>query len=248
MVDGGVLSSQVGRLFIYFGGYELKVLLVAPRRTVSGVLPSVGAEISDIVNSGLDVDLMDGDVTACAVLRRVREHDYEVLWFAAHGNSEHIELSGNEKLSAEELVPLVRNRFRLVVLNTCNSLRIAQMIQLQANIDVICTLVNWKTGEGVYDGVAYQFGSNLSIALVKQPTIVDAYLNSVLGNDETYLYLPALRTNHSAIEGLNVKFDELNRKLSKELVFYRWPLSVSIAMNLTQWIAIISLWRLITGG
>lgn len=226
----------------------MRVLLVAPRRTVSGTLPSVGAEISDIVNSGLDVDLMDGDVTASAVLRRVREYEYDVLWFAAHGNAAHIELSGSEKISAEELVPLVRGRFQLVVLNTCNSLRIAKLIQLQANIGVICTLVNWKTGEGVYDGIAYQFGSNLSIALVKQPTIVDAYLASVLGNDETYLYLPALRTNPSAIEGLNVKFDELNRKLTKELIIYRWALVVSIAMNISQWIAIVSLWQMVAGG
>jgi hypothetical protein len=226
----------------------MRVLLVAPRRTLSGVLPTVGAEISDIVNSGLDVDLMDGEVTASAVLRRVREYEYDVLWFASHGNAQHIELSGNEKISAEELVPLVRNRFSLVVLNTCNSLRIAKMIQLQANIGVICTLVNWKTGEGVYDGIAYQFGSNLSIALVEQPTIADAYLTSVLGNDETYLYLPALRTNPSAIESLSVKLDELNHKLSKELVIYRWALGLSLAMNLSQWVAIVSLWRVVAGG
>jgi hypothetical protein len=226
----------------------VKVLLVAPRGTLSGLLPSVGAEISDIVNSGLDVDLMDGDVTASAVLRRVREYNYDVLWLATHGNAEHVELTGNEKISAEELVPLVRGRFQLVVLNTCNSLRIAKLVQLQANIGVICTLVHWKTGSGVDDKVAYQFGSNLSSALVKQPTITDAYLASVLGNDETYLYLPALRTNPVAIEGLTVKIDELNRKLTKELVIYRWALAVSLAMNMSQWIAIISLWRLVAGG
>ena len=212
------------------------------------MLPSVGAEISDIVNSGLDVDLMDGDVTASAVLRRVREYEYDILWFAAHGNSDFIELTGSEKISAEELVPLVRGRFQLVVLNTCNSLRIAKLIQLQANVGVICTLINWKTGEGVNDGVAYQFGSNLSIALVKQPTIVDAYLASVLGNDETYLYLPALRTNPSAIEGLTVKFDELNAKLTKELIIYRWALITSLALHVPEWAIIMLMWSAQRGG
>lgn len=243
-----MLQSNVGRFFISWKGFGVKVLLVAPRRTLSGLLPSVGAEISDIVNSGLDVDLMDGDVTASAVLRRVREYEYDALWLATHGNADYVELTGNERISAEELVPLVRNRFSLVVLNTCNSLRIAKLIQLQANIGVICTLVNWKTGDGVGDNVAYQFGSNLSIALVKQPTVTDAYLASVLGNDETYLYLPALRTNPTAIEGLSVKFDELNKKLTKELVIYRWALIISLTMNLSQWIAILSLWRVVAGG
>lgn len=226
----------------------MRVLLVAPRNTASGALPTVGAEISDIINSGLDVDLMDGDVVSSAVLRRVRENDYDVLWLATHGNAEYVELTGNERLTAEELVPLTRGRFSLVVLNTCDSLRIAKMIQLQCNIGVICTLVNFKTGLGVDDRIAYQFGSNLSVSLVKQPTIADAYLNSVLGNDETYLYLPALRTNPTAIEGLSVKFDELNQKLGKELLFFRWALGISIGMNVTQWIAIISLWRIIAGG
>lgn len=220
----------------------LRVLLVAPRNTASGILPSVDAEVQDIVNSGLSIDLMSGDITAAGVLRKVREEEFDVLWFATHGNSAFIELTGTERLLAEELVPLVRGRFSLVVLNSCNSFRIAKLIQLQANIAVICTLVN------VSDGMAYQFGSNLSVALVEQPTVADAYLATVFGNDEVYHYLPALRTNPTAIEGLNVKFDELNRKLTLELVLYRWALAILVALNLSQWIAIISLWRTIAGG
>lgn len=217
----------------------MRVLLVAPRNTRSGLLPLVDAEVQDIVNSGLSIDLMNGDVTSTSVLRRIRDEDYDILWLATHGSSTHVELTGDEKILAEELVPLVRGRFKLVVLNSCNSLRIAKMLQLQANMGVICTLV------GISDGTAYKFGSLLSSALVEQPTIADAYLSSVLGNDESYLYLPALRTNPTAIESISVKIDELNNRLAKELTMYRWALGISITMNLSQWVAIISLYRLV---
>lgn len=220
----------------------MRVLLVAPRGTASGVLASVDAEVSDIVNSGLDVDLMNGDVSAASVLRRVRENDYDCLWLATHGNGAYIELSGDEKLLAEELVPLVRGRFSLVVLNTCNSLRIAKLIQLQANVGVICTLV------AINDGTAYKFGSLLSSALVEQPTVADAYLATVLGNDESYLYLPALRTNPSAIESLAVQIQELNEKVTKEIAMWRWLFVASAALHVPEWIAIVFMWSQMQGG
>lgn len=218
----------------------MRVLLVAPRGAASGQLPSVDAEVQDILSSGLAVTPLLGDVSAASVLREIRDGDYDVLWLATHGNGSYVELTGNERITAEELVPLVRGRFSLVVLNSCNSLRIAKLIQLQANVGVICTLIS------INDGTAYKFGSLLSSALVEQPTIADAYLASVLGNDESYLYLPALRTNPTAIESLTVQIEQLNEKLARELTLYRWWLGVSVLLHVPEWIVIV--WLLLPKG
>lgn len=209
----------------------MKVLLVAPRKSD---LAAVDAEIQDISRvKGLSVTLLVGQITATQLLREIRDGDFDCLWLATHGNADYIELSGVEKVTAEELVPLVRGRFGLVVLNTCNSLRIAKMLQLQANVGVICSLISTA------DATAYKFGSLLSVALVEHPTIADAYLATVFGNDESYLYLAALRTNPSAIESLGAKIDGLNEKLARELVMYRYALYASLALHIPEIVTII---------
>lgn len=203
----------------------LRVLLVAPRKSD---LASVDAEVQDILSSGLVVDTLLGEVTASGLLRRIREGEYDVLWLATHGNSSYIELSGAERITAEELVPVVRGRFSLVVLNTCNSLRIAKMVQLQANVGVICSLVSTA------DTLAYKFGSLLSSALAEHPSVADAYLAAVTGNDETFLYLPALRPGPSAIEFISVQLDELNKRLARELLMWRWLFGGSAVLHLAE--------------
>lgn len=215
----------------------MRVLLVAPRKSD---LVSVDAEVQDIVNSGLDVYVMQGQVTGAGLIREIRDGDYDCLWLATHGNSEYVELSGQERVTAEELVPLVRGRFELVVLNTCSSWRIAHMLQLQANTAVISSLINTP------DTTAYQFGSLLSTALVEHPTVTDAYLATVMGNSETYLYFPALRTNPTAIAALSQKLDVLNERLIKELIMWRWLFGGSVTLHIVE-LSIIG-WLLVNKG
>jgi hypothetical protein len=207
----------------------MRVLLVAPRK---GDLAAVDAEVQDILRSGMTVTPIVGHVTGVQLLREIRDGDYDVLWLATHGNSGYVELSGNERVTAEELVPLVRGRFNLVVLNTCSGWDIAQMLQLQANVGVIFSLINTP------DDMAYKFGSLLSVALVEQPTVTDAYLATVLGNSKAYHYFPSLRTNPSAIEAVSAKLDELNNKVSKELIMYRRYFAGSTALHVVELVVI----------
>lgn len=215
----------------------MRVLLVAPRKAD---LVSVDAEVQDIWRSGLQVTPLVGEVTATTLLREIRDGDYDVLWLATHGNGSYVELSGDERVTAEELVPLVRGRFSLVVLNTCNSLRIAKMLQLQANVGVVCSLVSTP------DTLAYKFGSLLSSALVEHATVADAYLATVFGNDETYLYLPSLRTNPSALEAMSKKLDEINTRLARELIMWRWLFGGSAALHVIE-LSVIG-WLLLMRG
>lgn len=181
-----------------------RVLLVAPRSD----LLSVDAEIEDVMRSGLIVDPLLGNVTNTALLRRIREGEYDALWFATHGSAEGIKLSDG-MLSASALVPLVRDRFSLVFLNTCNSLPVAQMLQEEANVSVICTLLD------VPDLQAYQTGSNLATALAESSSVAEAYTASKPGQNRSYLYLPLLGPPHDSLSGVLVAIADLRAEIKK---------------------------------
>ena len=217
----------------------MRVLLVAPRKND---LLSVDEEIQDILASNLEVSTLMGRVSATELLRKMRDGDFDVLWLATHGDDDGIELSGLERISAAELVPQVRGRFSLVVLNTCNGLGIAQLLQEEANVGVICSLV------GVGDNAAYQFGSRLASALAESITIADAYLASKPGRNSTYLYLPALRVSQDSIDSLLMEIRHLKTQITREVVWLRRLLWSSLAAHIVEAIAIAYLWLRLAGG
>jgi hypothetical protein len=218
----------------------MRVLFVAPRSD----LLLVDEEIQDVLRSGLDVTPLVGRVTATELLRDMRAADYDVLWLATHGNNDGIQLSPTEFLPATELVAHVRDRFSLVVLNTCESLGIAQLFQEEANASVICTLLK------IPDTLAYRTGSRLAHALAESPTIAGAYLASKPGRNREYLYLPALRTSSETLENLLMKIDLLTKSVEQEaqtsaatIVLLRRLLYVSMALHVPEWLALWWLWQ-----
>ena len=218
----------------------MRVLLVAPRSN----LLEVEAEIEDVMRSGLTVDPLIGNVTRTALLRRMREHDYDVLWLATHGSADGVQLSDGI-LSASALVQQVRDRFTLVVLNSCSSLSIAQLLQEEANTGVICTLID------VPDVQAYQTGSRLSSALAESSTVVEAYLASKPGGNRSYLYLPALSASQDSIDTLIAALNELKAEMVKDRVgaakdrrLARWLITVSVALHPVTWLVWYAVGRL----
>lgn len=217
----------------------MRVLLVAPRSD----LLAVDDEIQDILRSGLEVTPLVGRVTATELIRDMRAGDYDVLWLATHGDAEGVQLSNGEMFPATELVPHIRERFSLVVLNTCNGLGIAQLIQEEANASVICTLLN------IPDVLAYRTGSRLAAALAESPTIADAYRASKPGRNREYLYLPALNPETAALDIVAKKIDELNRKIDQNdqaaiasVTLLRRLLWASLGLHVPEWIALVWLW------
>jgi hypothetical protein len=169
----------------------VKVLLVAPRND----LPYAQAEIQNVIRSGLTVTPLLGHVTSSQLLGEIQAASYDILWFLGHGSTEGVMLSDGI-LSASELVPQVRERFRLVVINTCESLQMAQMLQEEANVDVICTIMEAP------DRQAYQTGSLLATGLAKSKNIVAAYMRSKPGGNRLYLYLAAMSPTVAMLEPL----------------------------------------------
>lgn len=213
----------------------MKVLLVAPSNKD---LPNVNVEIQEVLRSGLDVTPLLGNVTAVDLLREIRAGDYDVLWLATHGDNHNIHLSSGVLLPATELVPQVRGRFRLVVLNTCNGLGAAQMLQEEANVGVICALTS------VDDSIAYKFGVLLATALVEQSSIAEAYLSSKAGHNTNYLYLPALRPQESAVENLLVEMRDLKNVVERQRSWERKATYLALALHPITWLIIAwIMWR-----
>lgn len=218
----------------------LRVLLVAPRTD----LLSVDSEIQDVIRSGLTVTPLLGTVNSVDLLREMRTGNYDVLWLATHGDGDGIKLSDG-MFSAGELVPQVRDRFTLVILNTCNSLLIAQMLQEEANVGVICTIIS------VPDRQAYQTGSRLASALAESDSLVSAYRASKPGQNRSYLYLAAMQMSQMSIEMMVLELRTLRTDMERDHKIYqedrrlRWNLIiVSLAMQPAFWVVVaVMFWR-----
>jgi hypothetical protein len=214
----------------------MKVLLVAPRKND---LYSVDEEVQDILRSGLNVKTLLGKVTATELIREIREGDFDVLWLATHGDNAGIELSGIERITASELVPQVRGRFSLVVLNSCNGFGIAKLIQEEANVSVICSVIT------VSDQAAYKFGSRLSSALAELPSVADAYLASRFGHNDSYLHLPALIPHEQNLDNLLLEVKKLQENIQKGAEkdadarqLLRYLIWISLGLHVPEWVAL----------
>ncbi len=210
----------------------MRVLLVAPR---TGLL-LVEEEVEDITRSGLTVDLMLGSVTSLDLIRRLKQREYDVLWLATHGDKDGVLLSDG-LFSASELVPQVRDRFSLVVLNSCSSLAVAQLLQEEANVSVICTLLE------VPDRQAYQTGSRLASALGETNNLAVAYRASKPGNNRSYLYLATLTPSQDSIDSLIGEIRELRTQLtaigtsaSKDRMVARWAIGTLAVLQPLSWL------------
>lgn len=156
----------------------MRILLCAPRTD----LPNVDAEVQAILRSGLDVTPRLGDVRHVDVLTDVTSGEYDAFWHAGHATKDGLLLTDGI-LSASELTPLIRNRFELVVLNSCDSLLTAQMLQNETGAAVVATVVE------VPDRLAFQTGALFARELARTGDISTAYQAAKPGNNRQYVLL-----------------------------------------------------------
>ncbi len=134
----------------------MKALLVAPRTD----LTYADAEVQEVLRSGLKVTPLIGTVNYRNFAHELAAPFYDILWLCTHGTDEGIWLSDGA-ISASLLTPLVRDRFRLIVLNTCTSIGVAQMLQNESSSDIIATIIE------VPDRDAFQTGALLARQLAE---------------------------------------------------------------------------------
>lgn len=155
-------------------------IIVAPTTD----LPYAAPEVQNILRSGLRVRPLFSPVTLRDLTRELQAGDEDAVFFLAHGSPDGILLDDAPVLlSPGALVQLVRNRFKLVYLNSCSSVALAQLIQNETGAAVICTLAN------VPDRDAYVTGSLFATSLARHGDIARAYKESLPGGNRIYLYL-----------------------------------------------------------
>jgi hypothetical protein len=159
----------------------VKVLLVAPSQVS---LPQSSQEVEAVVNSGLSVRLMQASVSQRDLVSELSvPGKYDVLWLATHGDKDGILLSG-EILSPAAITSIIRGSgVKLVFLNTCSSFQMANAIQSEASIDVICTITD------VPDIEAYRTGALFAAKLFQTGNFRKSYELSKPGRNSTYVYL-----------------------------------------------------------
>lgn len=159
----------------------MKVLLVAPSQVS---LPQSSQEVEAVVNSGLSVRLMQASVSQRDLISELSiPGKYDVLWLATHGDKDGILLSG-EVLSPSAITSIIRGSgVKLVFLNTCSSFSMANAIQSEASIDVICTITD------VPDIEAYRTGALFAAKLFQTGNFRKSYELSKPGRNSTYVYL-----------------------------------------------------------
>lgn len=244
----------------------MKVLLVAPQTNLS----LVQAEVQDILRSDLVVTPLIGEVTSTQLLREIKAGGYDVLWFATHGgeydkttgqftrdlkiveqsSQQHYEIDygvqlSDGMLSMSDLTALVRGRFRLVVLNTCDSYQIAQQLQVEANVSVVCTILS------VPDKDAYRTGSLFASRLAEGLPVSRAYALSIPGSNRVYLYLAALEPAQESIDNVLSAVEKLSEKIETQAkadamtIKLLWRVVYGLAaLHIPEWIALYLLWRL----
>lgn len=160
-----------------------KTLLLAPDLSGQSLTLKHGREeIENILQSGLQVTPRIGEIRSVDLVRLMRNADYDVVWLVTHGQHNGFLLTDGV-FPYSRFAALVRDRVKLVVLNSCEGLLTAQAIQNDTGAAVIATI------KEIGEGDAYQFGTLLAQNLASLSTISGAYHASIPANNDSYVYL-----------------------------------------------------------
>lgn len=190
----------------------LRTIVIAPKTD----LLLVDAEVAAVVNY-LRASLLNGELSVDDVLNKLAAEQWDVIWFAAHGDEKGIHLV-NAKGEKELLsVPLLTSFIRtagasLVVFNTCSSYQVAQMIYNELLIDFVCTI------RPIPDRDAFFTGKSFAIHLGRGKSPHDAYLAAKLGGNTDYIFINKRETPVPPAAASSVEIQMLSedvRRLSR---------------------------------
>lgn len=160
----------------------MKVLFVAPQTT----LFFAADEAQRVIDSALDTTPMLGTVTALMLFDKLRAGNYAALWLATHGTADGVLLSDGP-LPAARLAQFAAGRLGLIILNTCNSIEAAQLLQAETDCEIVATIREVPDLEAFYTGVL------LADALAATEDVAAAVKLARLGGNRTYVHLAGLK-------------------------------------------------------
>lgn len=176
-------------------GNVKRVLLVVPQLN----LAYAESEIEAVINSGLNVHLLNHGITEDSIADRLLNENFDILWFAAHTTDEadgRIQIGANSYMPATSLAQICRNSdLDLVYLNTCSSWGIAAIISQEIDAALICTVGD------VDDRVAFRTGAIFARRLAHSDDYRKAFEYAKPARNRTYVFLD----NYRRVERMNEK-------------------------------------------
>lgn len=165
---------------------EVQVLLVAPHmKDLEGATQEVYAIER---TPGLVVERLPPDVRRRELVRTLHDQRHDVLWFATHGDADGVLLGDDHLLPSDDLIGMVRGAgLAGVVLNSCNSARIAEQLHDETGVDVVCTVTDTP------DLSAFQTGALFARHLGKTGDFRAAFDAAKPGGAEKFRYIPEYR-------------------------------------------------------
>lgn len=164
---------------------DYNVLMVAPQLLDKTMDPLVLAkdEIDQVVTM-LRPSLLSGSQCTIQGLLNAFASDFDIVWFATHGNEDGIYLNDG-LVGSSELTALMRSAgVRLVVLNTCVSRGVALAIYDELQIELVCTI------KKLPDRVAFVTATLFARMLTRGFSFREAYEKAKPGKNSTYTFLP----------------------------------------------------------
>lgn len=125
------------------------IFLLAPVEAVSS---GAKDESLAILNMGIEVTPMIGNVTYHEVLNAISSRPHTIFWYAGHLGPDGISIGG-ETVPPTLLTSMLRGRFKLIVLNSCSSYDLARVLFLENRNTSIVFTVN-----DVWSLEAFQLG------------------------------------------------------------------------------------------
>lgn len=164
----------------------MRILIVAPSHPT---LPDIAAEAAAASNAHPGSILLAGKVSEDDIATRACLGGFDMVWLATHGTSEAIQLSGKATLSAEALTTYINaSGAGLVLINSCNSVHLAQQLVDSTPASVIATI------QDIPDELAMRTGALFAAQLATLGDARAAYERAKPGRNHTYIYLQNART------------------------------------------------------
>lgn len=159
----------------------MKIAFVRSQINNAPALPMSSNELQEVVNSGLDVTVMD-NATQTSLLDI--KHDVDMVWFATHSSDAGIML-GDGPMDASAFSQIIRAKpnIRYVFLNTCSSISFATRLMDMARVSIIATISD------IEDKEAFRTGAVFARHLASGADVWRAYELSKPGGNRIYVFL-----------------------------------------------------------
>jgi hypothetical protein len=198
-----------------------KHLIVAPKSNLS----FANSEVQRIANAGFpSVKLLIDNVTIREVMDALSD-PFDAIWFISHGDSDGIELEDGTLTSSLLIQCLRQTSPKLIVLNTCSSLRVGIRLYESLRCAVVSTIIE------IPDLTAFVTSAKFAQSLARGADITTAYndarpdanreyilmngtiqFNAKTGQDDTHRLLIRL---FSQVDDLRDQIGELRKAISK---------------------------------